>query len=619
MSIIAGQSLTGKTTIVDFIEYCLGGARLPPHDEVRANVKASSLELDLGSTPTVIERSAVLQASEFATVWQATLDTRDGAAERRFPVEPTSDPNGLSQFVLAASNLDGVRLSDSVVKEDTGSGMLSIRDVFRVMTVRNERLDSKNLVYERENFMVTQKYRQTIEVMFGVYDNEEAVLAAQQKRLSQDLSKEKARLETLSISAERDHPGGRAALENTLDRQSLDLAELNAQLRSLDAQRRSTESASIEIRQALEASRQKETELQIRVRDRRSLLERLEALRLQYNDDRRKLHFLLDADRLFDPLGVTECPACLKALKRTPSISDGSCTLCHQAIEDPGEEGREETQNKIVEAELRALTARIKSLNEYIVRLVVDQESLVLQLEEARLDSVASAQAVDAITESPAPWLALRDRITNDIMQLRLERQSTETGAKAWQRVERVEVLVNSLQTEVKTLSAQRRKKRPDREQVVALLSDRFVSILADIGYPKLGDAYVSSDFVPYVRGLKYTEASSGGLVVIALAWNLALWQVAFEQDADAPGLLIIDSPQKNLGHNASPEDDFADASLVDRFYAHAKKWLAGDGQGAQLIVVDNTPPTSLDDDVVIRFTRSAEIYPYGLITNAVD
>jgi hypothetical protein len=106
-------------------------------------------------------------------------------------------------------------------------------------------------------------------------------------------------------------------------------------------------------------------------------------------------------------------------------------------------------------------------------------------------------------------------------------------------------------------------------------------------------------------------------MVLIALAWNLALWEIAHEQDAAAPGLLVIDSPQKNLGHSQVDDDDFADTGLVENFYNHAKTWLASEGVGAQLIVIDNSPPESVADDVVVRFTRDPADPPYGLITDA--
>jgi len=72
-------------------------------------------------------------------------------------------------------------------------------------------------------------------------------------------------------------------------------------------------------------------------------------------------------------------------------------------------------------------------------------------------------------------------------------------------------------------------------------------------------------------------------------------------------------------GHNATPDDDFADAALVDRVHAHAKHLLSTAVQGAQLIVVDNSPTESVSDDVVTECTRRADIPPYGLIADAVS
>jgi hypothetical protein len=97
-------------------------------------------------------------------------------------------------------------------------------------------------------------------------------------------------------------------------------------------------------------------------------------------------------------------------------------------------------------------------------------------------------------------------------------------------------------------------------------------------------------------------------------------WEVAYEESDRAPGLLIVDSPQKNLGHAARADDlDFADTRLVENFYQHAKDWLAGPGNGAQLIVIDNSPPQAVARDVVIRYTRDKTRPPYGLISDAVD
>ncbi|MDX8148016.1 MULTISPECIES: hypothetical protein [Lentzea] len=59
---------------------------------------------------------------------------------------------------------------------------------------------------------------------------------------------------------------------------------------------------------------------------------------------------------------------------------------------------------------------------------------------------------------------------------------------------------------------------RPEPAAVLRRLSQRFGEVPADIGYPKLRDPMLDDKLMPYVRGLPYTSASSGGLVLISLA-----------------------------------------------------------------------------------------------------
>ena len=79
MSIIAGEISTGKTTILEFIDYCLGASSHPTHPEVLRQVRAAQLELELGVEPHVIERS-VGEPSTSAIVWRSTLDKLQGSS-----------------------------------------------------------------------------------------------------------------------------------------------------------------------------------------------------------------------------------------------------------------------------------------------------------------------------------------------------------------------------------------------------------------------------------------------------------------------------------------------------------------------------------------------------------
>jgi len=626
LSVIAGPSLTGKTSIVDYIRYCLGEKEYPQHEELVTAGRAALLEVEVAGQPTGSGRSTTGSPSSFASVWDSTLGGLDSAHELRVGTEPPSDPDGLSQMVLAACNLDGIELPDSGVKEETATQRLSIRDVFNVVFFPNERLDNNNLVFEQSHHMVRQKFRQTIDAMFGVHDNEQAVLTSRYQAAQAAAKTAESRAITLRQVAEQDHPQGADQLAKDLDESRSQIENLKEELAALDIQQRTTQEASVDLRSQLVEAEQQAKDARVRVRDRRSLIARLDALRGQYADDKRKLNFLLDAERLFDPLHVVVCPACLSQLETPPKLEDGECSLCHSEINGSGElsedeQSVEDNSSVVLERELRAVGRRLNSLNEYVERLNLHLR--VLEDESAAADSQAEAAAVavDAVTESPSPWLALRDSLTQRLSDARLTAQKARTGTNAWSRVADAEEKHARLREHAQEINAQRKAQteRPSRKAVIDDLSGRFGEILSDLGYPKLENPYIADDLVPHVRNQSYVKASSGGKVVIALAWGLALWEVAHEQNANAPGLLVLDSPQKNLGHDSKPGDeDFADARLVDNFYSHVKTWLGGEGEGAQLIVVDNSPPPSVDpQDVVVEYTRDPNRPPYGLIPEA--
>jgi hypothetical protein len=55
---------------------------------------------------------------------------------------------------------------------------------------------------------------------------------------------------------------------------------------------------------------------------------------------------------------------------------------------------------------------------------------------------------------------------------------------------------------------------------------------------------------------------------------------------------------------------------IVDRIYAHINTWLSS-RTDAQIIIVDNQPPTDQDEHIVVRYSGDPEQPPYGLIDDA--
>ena len=587
LSIIAGPSQTGKTSIIDFVRYCLGDNEHPEHPEVTAAVRYAALEAELAGSIVSIERSATGSPSSFASVWQASLDDRKSVPELRKPTEPTSDPAGLSQYVLAACGLDGIELPEAPTQADSRTVLLSIRDLFRVMWMPNERLDSKNLLGEA-NYMVAQKLRQTVDAMFDVHDPGDAQLQGRIRKIAEAARQARASAQSVRTVVHDEYPLGPLSLTADLEAAERSAASIAGALARIDAERSSRQGATRWLREELRAAQIVARDARLRVGNRESLLDRLAVLRGQYADDKKKLMFLREAERIFDPLRVVTCPACLSALDVPPSVVDEKCSMCGESIDsedvhlslgmaaraieasksdadndtvgqsDAASEGEDsiieiaETIDELVNAhglnesvelierELKATTRRLDDLNQYWVRLDDDLNVLRNIQLNADAEAEAAAEAVNRVADLPAPYLAERDELSRQLADARLRVQHLQTGVRLWDRVDAANLQADQLEGQASRLRKERREaaERPDRRAVISKLSARFGAILSEIGYPKLSEPLIDERLIPSVRGLPYRAASSGGLTLISIAWSLAIGKLRTKNQPKVRGCL---------------------------------------------------------------------------------
>jgi DNA repair exonuclease SbcCD ATPase subunit len=323
-------------------------------------------------------------------------------------------------------------------------------------------------------------------------------------------------------------------------------------------------------------------------------------LRAQYADDVSKLTMLVEAHRLFDPRRPeVQAPG-------NPSLFDGPAGVDGPPVD--------------ATAELRAAKARLAELTGYLEELERDLPELREKLERAQETEARAAAEVDSATaHAVTPYLAQRDALARRREDAVAAIQRAVSGLRLVQSLERradhvarQESLAQSLREELATETSDRL--RPDRAAVIARVGERYRQILADWRYPKLADAYLADDLTPFVRADPYQLASAGGRTLIALAWQLAMFEVAWETGSSHPGFLMLDSPQKNLGRADERDAEFADSATVADIYRHLHGWLAGPGAGAQIVVADNVPPEMAEPDVIVRFSRRPDQPPYGLI-----
>jgi hypothetical protein len=620
LSVIAGEISTGKTTILEFIDYCLGAGRHPRHLEIERHVRSAMLEVEIDGQVLIIER-ATFTTEQIATVHRCNLSQLNEAhtVERRL-LSPPGDPNSLSSLLLTATGMQGMELREAPTQLQSATDPLSFRDVMPLCFITNQRLDNKNLLLETQH-MRALKLRQVIEIVFDVYDDQITAMGDQVDRMDQERRALGAEIAALDTFLREDDVPGRLQLDAQTAELEARLTDARTRLDELTTRMRAATAYAAEARATYAALRRASGEAAARVRDRETLLRRLLPLRGQYAEDERKLIFFQEAKQLFDPLRVRVCPACMQELTVPVEVeAGGDCSLCNQHIAVA-------TEPVDIGAERAAVRTRLQTIERYIEEVERQLGEEQGAYEQALAGETAAQRRLDSdVAKDLSPFLAQRDELVRERETLRAERNRLAQQVRWQDGLERrrgdaavLDARIVELQARIEEL----RSNRPDRNAVIADLTDRLAELLAHFGFPKLDEPkapFLDEAFVPYVRGNRYTDiGSTGALTLISLAWQLALFERAIEQGQPHPGFLMIDSPQKNLMPEAATSgDEFADPAIPRRVWEHIVSWSETIGHGAQIIVIDNRPPDVAEPYIVVRYSGRAEEPPYGLIDDEV-
>lgn len=668
LSIIAGEISTGKTSILELIDYCLGAKDYPDHDEIIANVRAAHLSIEVreavgypiegeghdDAQPVyhavryIIERP-IGSVSKVAWLLHGDLDEIPDLPRRSLPVDP-SEPDSLSQFLLGVCGLGGLRVKSAPTQAESSTSILSFRDVMPLWFLTNRRMDNADLVLEKQPHRLL-KVRQVVDYFFGVGDAESSEVAEQIESLRNDIRTAEAGLKALRSFLDDAGFGDLESLDEEADRERVQLAEARAELTNASARLTASTAFAAGLRdefgRATRVTRRTEAEL----RDRQTLLRRLDPLRSQYADDFRKLEMLEESQRLFGSLSVVTCPACFSPLSGLPSVPNGHCSLCHSDLTGETAAGADASEvSTVPEAhsgsgedattaefsvarEQRSVRRRLEQLKDFIGEVATEVRQLEDRLEGEQHQMISAQLALDEGTsQTIAPFISERDAIAGRVAtgSARLD-ELTRRRRMLLQLAQRENRLTQARAALQGALARQRELERTrlPRDEMIEALGRRFSSTLAALGYPKLDNAHLRKDLIPVVRGKPYHRVgSSGAMTLVALAWQLSIFEEALEKGRGHPGFLLIDSPQKNLRRGAQtqgvvdhPDADEGDddaiaarsTTIVDRIYDHLSALLAKHPE-AQIIMVDNEPPARAVDDVVVEYSADPDKPPYGLI-----
>ena len=146
LNIIAGPISTGKTSILEFIDYCFGATNHPEHIEIQKKARSVLLESEINGEAFVIERP-LFTSERKATIHECSL--ADIGKEHVSRVVLTSQKPGqesISSYLLNKLGLFNIFLREAPTKDASEVDMMSFRDLMCFCFMQYERLDNKELL-----------------------------------------------------------------------------------------------------------------------------------------------------------------------------------------------------------------------------------------------------------------------------------------------------------------------------------------------------------------------------------------------------------------------------------------------------------------------------------------
>ncbi len=598
LNIIYGDSDTGKSSILNLINYCLGASSLDTYEEIEMKGQHCLLEVDfLGVTYTI--KRDIFNAKAEIEVYRGTYKT----IEETFPkfyspnyVQIAEDGN-FSEFLLQAMRIPLVRIKEAPSKEVTRMVNLSFRDIFKYNYLDQDKIGSKKLF--GENYAILTKLKETFKLMYNVLDEQITELEGRISVLLTD--KNTLTTKNNSIASFLKETQVESLSELTLQKDNLEkeLDELRIAIKQIDTEiiggseelnhlRNGISNLERNIRQNYQEHSTTELEIKQNI-----------ALRNEYRNDMRKME------------------ATIEALDKFPKIADKKldCPLCDTVVNvSKLKEQFNDSDTKSIKGELNSLRRRMRDLDS-IYKSLKDQEAKSIkeiknttsQLDEMRL--LLDKQSVDIVS----PYLNQRDALSYRAGTVQSDIKNSQHFYKirlqqSVQDAEIVEIQRNI--DELRETLGELKKDAPSLDKILKELGEKVKEILVYVGVKNPTNIAISpTTYLPIIRGRNYESITSGGVrTVSSVAYFLSLMIYAVENPVNYPSFLMIDTITKYLGkvkerdlESTNREEDekegMTDYEKHENIYRYLLT-LTKYKDSFQLIIVDNDIPDTLYDNL---------------------
>ncbi len=592
LNVLYGASNTGKSFVVEAIDFMLGG-KGPLRDvpeRVGYDRVLLSIETLEGNAFTILRS---IEGGSFRLYEDLHDMPPADEVEARVLAEVHNDRNdaNLSSFLLELCGVAGKRVRKNA-RGETNS--LSFRNIARLMIVNENEITQQRSPLSDGNAVTDTTNLSTFKLLLTGTDDsaltassphepQELSRVAQMHLLDQLLGDYRDRLKELTKSP--------ATLSEQLERIEASLRQHTAQLNATETEFQQAARKRRELRKKLEESRDRRNEVD-------ALLERFSLLDRHYGSDIERLCAIEEGGTLFNVLGAVSCPLC--GAEPTHHRANAEC---------------EGNIDAVVEAARKEI-AKIEVLRIELAVTVLD-----LQRESASFDRRMPGviRELKEISESVdsliSPKLFRLRASYSEFADKRGEVREALTMHATVQDMERRRAdLEGSAEAEkaAGTFSA----------EIPSTVADTFAqtveAILTGWHFPEADRVFFDPKARDLVISGKSRSAFGKGLRAIThAAFTLGLLSFCGTRQTPHTGFIVLDSPLLAYREPDGKEDDLRGTDLKEQFYAY----LQALPDARQVFVVENTdPPDAIKAlDQVLMFSKNPHSGRYGLFPHVPD
>jgi hypothetical protein len=542
VNIIYGDSATGKSSILNLIDYLLGAKHFSLYPEIEAVARYAVLDVTLNEDRYTIKRD-IFDPSKPIEVFPCEYSKIEKYRPKKFL--PNFQPNSrypdlgfYSDFLFDALNFSNVKIKESPTKDDSKLVRLSFRDLFKYCYVDQDELGSKKFL-RPDSYPLQVRFREVFKYIFNTLDSNVANLDSQISSKSKERKKLETIFSTVSDFLRESEFGSMPALDSEITITDKEVEELQEKIKQLNTSQTVDEEVYKSIKAALSDIALNKKALLQNMQEAELKIDRFTRLKNEYLNDIAKFKASLAAKEVIGEVSkeITLCPVCDNGLEVDAAL-----------------EKFDINPNDKIKHEINVLKRRSKDT----VQLVHDtrQKWEAFKVELRDLDSAESnARKLmeDNTKDLSTPYLAERDMYVKKIGELTQKRKDLVERLKIRNQHNHLTATIKSLDIRIGQLKEQLeelRKTAPSMVDVLSNLADNLKDYLTSIKIKSpTGISYDDKSFSPKLRDIEYPNITSGGLrTIVGIGYLCSFMQEALNSTISYPSFLMIDTVGKYLG-----------------------------------------------------------------------